>query len=143
MANLKQFIWEGAQAGQKLDIYSGPVIKIGDGEWLKVDKLHIALKGAVPSGVKAKEVEIIMSDEAPKGHCKVILDGSSYDKCPYEVKGKQLRISNVADRTLELEAQDKKWSWVGVSGVPGWFGLWPQSAAMDLPQFGPQEERAA
>ncbi len=141
MANLKLFIWDGAQAGQAFDIYSGPIVKIGDGKWLKIEKLHIVIQGSIPSGIGPKKVEIIMPDEAPSGHCKVIFDGAPFN-CPYEVQDKRLKIHRVADRTLELEAQDKLWSWVGVSGVPTWFGLWPQSAALDLPQFGPQEKAA-
>ena len=142
MANLKLFIWDGAQAGQTFDIYSGRALKIGDGKWLKTENLHIAVQGSIPSGIEPRKVEIIMPDEAPKGHCKVIFDGALFDNCPYEVEHKRLKIQGVAGRTLELEAQEKLWSWVGVSGVPTWFGLWPQNAALDLRHFGPQEKAA-
>lgn len=137
MANLKLYIWEGAQAGQPFDIYSGPFVKVGDGKWLTTEKLHIAVQGSV-FGIGPKKVEIVMPDEAPSGHCKVIVDGSVYDKCPYKTEGKRLTIQNVDNRTLELEDQDKKWSWVGVSGVPEWIGLWPKGGDRELPPFGPE-----
>ena len=144
MANLKRFIWDGAHAGQALDLYAGRYTKVGTGSWITVEELRLKLKGSVTILGKeyTGEVEILMKDFAPRGSCTVLINGVRHNDCPYEVKGKRLQIDKVADRTLELEAQDGKWSWVGVSLVPTWVGFWPQGAALDLGRFGPEEKAA-
>lgn len=143
MANLRQFIWKGSKAGMKLDFYAGRWTKLGTGEWITVEDLHLKVqgKGEIAGNKFEGTVEIVMPDNSPKGHCKVTLNGALHDKCPYETVGHRLKITlPQLDRLLELENNDKEWTWIGISGVPTWIGLWPQGAALATTgRFGPEE----
>lgn len=143
MANLKHFIWEGSRSGLEVDIYGGRVLKVGDGKWIVVEELRLKLegKGKIFEFEFKGDVEIIMPDLSPRGHCTVILNGKRHADCPYQASGNHLKIEKVADRVLELKAQDGKWSWVGISGVPTWIGVWPKGHALEKgARFGPAED---
>lgn len=144
MANLKDFIAEGSRTGMELDVYAGRLTKIGDGRWVTVEELRIK----VLAKVKLFDIEIegnaeiIMPDLAPRGHCTVILnENTPHKNCPYHVIGNRLKIEKVGDRTLELEGWEGKWTWLGVSGIPTWIGLWPKGHALEKgARFGPAED---
>lgn len=132
MANLRSFLWSGSHDGMPVDIYLNRTPQIGSGVLRTAQPLHVVLQGS--ASVLGKQidgtVEIIMPDESSGGTCTVVLNGARHDDCAYHVDGGYLKIQ-VADRELTLGgAGDKQWTWVGVSGVPGWVGVWPGSHAM-------------
>lgn len=131
MANLRNFIWSGSHDGMALDIYLNRWPQIGDGVLQVAQPLRLALKGqaTVLGQHVSGTVDIRMPDESPSGTCTVILNGVSNDGCAYRTDGGYLKIQ-VAGRELSLSANDKQWTWIGVSGVPGSIGFWPASVAM-------------
>jgi hypothetical protein len=131
MANLRNFIWSGSHDGMALDIYLNRTPRIGNGVMHVAQPLRVVLEGeATVFGQHAKgTVEIRMPDESPSGTCTVVLNGAVDNNCAYRTDGSYLKIQ-VAGRELSLTANDKQWTWLGVSGVPGWIGFWPSSAAM-------------
>lgn len=144
MANLKDFIAEGSRAGMELDVYAGRLIQIGEGRWITVEELRIKVWARIKllDLVTEGHVEIIMPDLAPRGKCTVILNETSrHDNCPYHVLGNRLKIEKVRDRTLELEGWEGKWTWLGVSDVPTWIGLWPKGENLvTAARFGPADD---
>src|SRR4051812_12445155 len=131
MANLRNFIWSGSHDGMPLDIYLNRTPRIGNGTLQVAQPLRVALEGKATVFGKpyGGTVEIRMPDERPSGTCTVVLNGVTHENCPYRTEGGSLKIQ-VADRELTLNANDKQWTWLGVSGVPAWIGFWPASTAM-------------
>jgi hypothetical protein len=141
MANLRNFIWSGTYDGMPVDIYLNRTPQIGHGVVEVAQPLRLAVRGEVEVlGTHKGTVEIRMPDESASGACTVVLNGAAYTNCPYRTDGSYLKIQ-AAGRELTLGAADKQWTWVGVSGVPGWIGLWPASAAM--PEDEAERELAA
>jgi hypothetical protein len=130
MANLRNFIWSGTYDGMPVDIYLNRTPRIGRGVVEVAQPLRLVVKGeAELLGSHKGTVEIRMPDESAGGTCTVVLNGAAHGDCPYVTDGTYLKIQ-AAGRELTLGAADKQWTWVGVSGVPGWIGLWPASEAM-------------
>lgn len=143
MANLRNFLWSGSHDEMPVDIYLNRTPQIGRGVLHVAQPLRVVLEGdATVLGRKvAGTVEIRMPDESPRGTCTVVLNGVTHDGCAYHVDGSYLKIQ-VADRELSIGgAGDKQWTWIGVSGVPGWIGVWP--AARALPEGEAELEMAA
>ncbi|HEX8318459.1 hypothetical protein [Longimicrobium sp.] len=131
MANLRNFIWSGSQDGMPLDIYLNRTPQIGTGVLQVAQPLHLVLQGdaTVLGNRVAGTVDIQMPDASDHGTCTVVLNGTRHDGCAYHTDGSYLKIQ-VAGRELSLTANDKQWTWLGVSGVPAWIGFWPGSEAM-------------
>jgi hypothetical protein len=132
MANLRDFLWSGSHDEMPVDIYLNRTPQIGYGVLRVAQPLHVVLEGeATVFGQQVKgTVEIRMLDESGSGTCTVTLNGGVHDGCAYHVDGGYLKI-RVADRELTLGgAGDKQWTWIGVSGVPAWIGVWPGGSAV-------------
>jgi hypothetical protein len=131
MANLRNFMWSGSRDGMPLDIYLNRWPQIGNGVLHVAQPLRVVLEGkATVLGQEVSgTVDIRMPDESPNGTCTVILNGVTHANSPYRTDGGYLKIQ-VAGRELSLSANDKQWTWIGVSGVPGSIGFWPASVAM-------------
>ena len=130
MANLRNFIWSGTYDGMPVDIYLNRTPQIGHGVVEVAQPLRLAVRGEVDLfGSHQGTVEIRMPDESASGSCTVVLNGAADGNCPYLTDGIHLKIQ-AAGRELTLGSDDKQWTWIGVSGVAGWIGLWPASEAM-------------
>lgn len=132
MANLRNFLWNGSHDGMPVDIYLNRTPRIGSGVLQVAQPLRVKLEAQVTvfGQTYGGNVEILMPDQAGNGTCTVILNGARHDDCQYHVDGHYLYI-HVADRELQLGgAGDKQWTWLKVSGVPAWIGVWPGSHAM-------------
>lgn len=131
MANLRDFLWSGSRDGMPVDIYLNRTPQVGSGVLHVARPLFVALEGeATVFGQHVKgTVQIRMPDESSSGTCTVTLNGGVHEGCAYHVDGGYLKIQ-VADRELSLGgAGDKQWTWIGVSGVPAWIGVWPGGSA--------------
>jgi hypothetical protein len=130
MANLRNFIWSGTYDGMPVNIYLNRTPQIGRGVVEVAQPLRLVVTGEVDLlGSHSGTVEVAMPDESASGTCTVVLNGAAHTDCAYHTDGGYLKIQ-AAGRELTLGAADKQWTWVGVSGVPGWIGLWPASEVM-------------
>ncbi len=130
MADLLKFVNGALRTGTKVDVYSGRVLKIGDGNALVIESLHLKLHGKLDIiGLHFEgDIEIIMPDTSDSGRCQMTFNGRT-ESCPYRTDGDQLKVS-FPGAEVTLVNGDKVWSWVGVSGVPTWIGVWPTDSAI-------------
>lgn len=133
MANLRNFIWSGSHDGMPLDLYLNRFPSIGTGVLRQAQPLRLVVDGEVSvlGTTYRGSIDIRMPDEASAGQCTVVVNGQTRDGCAYHVEGDTLVIQ-VADRTVRLSAGDKQWTWIGVSGVPAYVGVWPASSSVAL-----------
>lgn len=134
MANLKKFVWEGANSGMKFELWNySPRFKVpGSADLLELSPLRLKAKGEVNFIINIKgDIEIIMDNENDTGVCSVILNSERRDNVPYQVMGNTLVIRDTRT-TIEMSTE-RKYTWIGVDRpVRAKIGLWPQGQTMEM-----------
>lgn len=130
MADLTRFVNLSLRPDDKIKIYLGRGLPIGDGGMVALSQLYARIRGSMggPYPVADEDVEIWMPDLSPSGMCKI---KRKADPAPVEYKywtdGDTLRIQYGA-LEISLQPGDKAWSWAIILRTVS-IGLWPARLA--------------
>ncbi|MDD5275291.1 MAG: hypothetical protein PHR16_04335 [Methylovulum sp.] len=134
MADLMRYVSKSLSPNAKVDLYFGKWAKIGDGDVLGLEPLHINMKGKgqVLGFDFDSSVEITMPDFEPKGICTIKVGNNAPVSTKYWDENGKLRMN-----AYNLYVYpDGNWTWVWVEteakGIPikVWIGIWPQGYTM-------------
>ncbi len=127
MADLLKYVNGSLTTGLDVDVYMNHSPKIGTGRALIVETLHLKLTGEIDLPFIGKlrgDVEIAMPDTSDSGQCSMTFNGRKAT-CQYRTDRGYLYVE-FPGAEVTLNGGASLWSWVGVSKIPGWIGVWPQ-----------------